>query len=153
MDATGHSPVLPEWAAGYWHSKNRYASQADLLAAAKEFHDRKIPVDIIVIDWQHWVHMGDWSFDPKAWPNPQEMVDTIQNDYSMRIMVSVWPFSMTKSTSFPTINASGFGVQNGSHGQGLFWPEDSTDAGGSSYLYDPTQPAAREYVWSRVQAG
>ena len=151
VDATGHSPVLPEWAAGYWHSKNRYASQADLLAAAKEFHDRKIPVDIIVIDWQHWVHMGDWSFDPKAWPNPQEMVDTIQNDYNMRIMVSVWPFSMTESTSFPTINASGFGVQNGSHGQDLFWPEGICR--GPCYLYDPTQPAAREYVWSRVQAG
>ena len=151
VDATGHSPVLPEWAAGYWHSKNRYASQVDLLAAAKEFHDRNIPVDVIVIDYHHWVHMGDWSFDPKAWPNPQAMVDTIQIEYNMSIMVSVWPFTMTASTSFHTINESQYCVMNGSDNDYLYWPDGN--CGGPCYLYDPTQPAARQYVWSQLQAG
>ncbi|XP_065192418.1 uncharacterized family 31 glucosidase ORF2-like [Sycon ciliatum] len=151
VDASGHAPVLPEWAAGYWHSKNRYASQADLLAAAKEFHDREIPVDIIVIDWQHWTYMGDWTFDPHAWPDPQSMVDTIQGTYGMHIMVSVWPFSMIKSTSFQAINSSGFGVQNGTKGDSMYWPEGICR--GPCYLYDPTQPEAREYVWSRVKQG
>ncbi|XP_065192930.1 uncharacterized family 31 glucosidase ORF2-like [Sycon ciliatum] len=151
VDATGHSPVLPEWAAGYWHSKNRYSSQKDLLAAATIFHERAIPVDVIVIDYHHWKTMGDWSFDPAAWPDPQSMADTIQTKFGMRIMVSVWPFSMTKSSSFPTINASGYGVQKGSDGGELFWPDPN--CGGPCYLYDPTQSASREYVWSRLQAG
>ncbi len=45
----GRSPGLPEWALGYWHCKNRYASQAELLAAAHGFANRSIPVDIIII--------------------------------------------------------------------------------------------------------
>ena len=44
----GPTPQLPEWALGYWHSKARYASQADLLAAAHGFANRSVPVDIIV---------------------------------------------------------------------------------------------------------
>ena len=47
----GRSPGLPEWALGYWHCKNRYASQAELLAAAHGFANRSIPVDLIIIDW------------------------------------------------------------------------------------------------------
>jgi alpha-D-xyloside xylohydrolase len=45
----GRSPGLPEWALGYWHCKNRYASQAELLAAAHGFANRSIPVDVIII--------------------------------------------------------------------------------------------------------
>ena len=55
VDAVGHAPMLPEYAMGYWHSKNRYSSQADLLAAAEGFHNRSINVSIIVIDYMHWV--------------------------------------------------------------------------------------------------
>lgn len=54
----GRSPGLPEWALGYWHCKNRYASQADLLSAAHGFANRSIPVDIIIIDWMHWKVQG-----------------------------------------------------------------------------------------------
>ena len=56
----GRSPGLPEWALGYWHCKNRYASQKDLLAAAHGFANRSIPVDIIIVDWLHWKVQGDW---------------------------------------------------------------------------------------------
>jgi alpha-glucosidase (family GH31 glycosyl hydrolase) len=27
VDAVGHSPMLPAYAAGYWHSRNRYSNQ------------------------------------------------------------------------------------------------------------------------------
>src|SRR4051812_44814167 len=31
VDAVGHAPVLPPWAAGFWQCKNRYANQSQLL--------------------------------------------------------------------------------------------------------------------------
>ena len=65
VDAVGHARKLP-WP-GYWHSKNRYASQEELLEAARGFHNRSVPVDVIVIDWFHWKIMGDWSFNAEAW--------------------------------------------------------------------------------------
>ena len=86
VDAVGHSPVMPEWAQGYWHSRNRYSSQSMLLDAAKGFHDRGVNVSVIVIDYMHWVHMGDFSFDPKSWPDVPGMMKTLES-YGMRVRV------------------------------------------------------------------
>jgi len=46
VDAVGHARKLPY--PGYWHSKNRYASQDELIAVARGFHNRSIPVDVHV---------------------------------------------------------------------------------------------------------
>ena len=63
VDAVGHARKLP-WT-GYWHSKNRYSSQEELLAVARGFHNRSIPVDVLVIDWFHWKIMGCVA---REWP-------------------------------------------------------------------------------------
>lgn len=49
VDAVGHSPMLPEWGSGYWHSKNRYASQQEITDAAAGFASRGINVSVIVV--------------------------------------------------------------------------------------------------------
>lgn len=85
----GRSPGLPDYALGYWHSKNRYASQKDLLAAAHGFANRSIPVDVIVIDWLHWRVQGDWHFDEDFWPDPTAMVKELAS-LNMEVMVTVW---------------------------------------------------------------
>ena len=38
FDVTGHSPVLPEWASGFWQSKLRYRTQDELLEVASRVH-------------------------------------------------------------------------------------------------------------------
>ena len=48
VDAVGHARKLPY--PGYWHSKNRYSTQDQLIEVARGFHNRSIPVDVIVID-------------------------------------------------------------------------------------------------------
>lgn len=97
VDAVGHARKLPY--PGYWHSKNRYHSQDELLEVARGFHNRSIPVDVIVIDWFHWRIMGDWSFNNDSWPDPKAMVDECKS-YGMEIMVSVWPFTCPGSRSY-----------------------------------------------------
>jgi alpha-D-xyloside xylohydrolase len=84
VDAVGHAPVMPEWAQGYWHSRNRYSSQSMLLDAAKGFHIRGVNVSVIVIDYMHWIHMGDFAFDPKSWPDVPGMMKTLES-YGMRV--------------------------------------------------------------------
>eukprot|EP00118_Oscarella_pearsei_P028917 m.3257 g.3257 ORF g.3257 m.3257 type:complete len:665 (+) comp9197_c0_seq1:1041-3035(+) len=150
VDAVGHSPMLPWYASGYWHSKNRYSSQNDLLAAAREFRARNIPIQVIVIDYLHWVHMGDWSFDPKAWPDVDGMMRDLY-DLDIRVMVSVWPFTTNGSSSFDAMQSKNYVVDNGTTGQGIPWPDGTCR--GFCYLYDPTQDAARQYVWSRIKSG
>ena len=62
-DATGHSPMMPEWAAGFWQSKLRYKDQEEVLNIAREYKKRKLPLSVIVIDFFHWTMMGDWKFN------------------------------------------------------------------------------------------
>ena len=66
--AVGRAPQMPSWGSQYWHCKNRYANQTQLLTAARYFHENNLSVGVLVIDWFHWKVMGDWSFDPKYWP-------------------------------------------------------------------------------------
>ena len=73
-DATGHAPMLPEWAVGFWQCKLRYSSQEELLSVAREYKARGLPLSVIVIDYFHWTLQGEWKFDPVNWPNPAEMV-------------------------------------------------------------------------------
>jgi alpha-D-xyloside xylohydrolase len=155
VDAVGHVPVLPEYAAGYWHSRNRYASQDELLQAAEGFHNRSINVSVIVIDYNHWARMGDWSFDPTAWPDVPAMMAQLES-YGMKVMVSSWPFSATNSTSFEDIGTKGIAFTDVGTSNPIFWNDNNCgDVGGPAtcYIYDPTHTAARKYYWSRLQQG
>lgn len=166
----GNAPTMPEWALGYWHSKNRYSTQADFQNAVQGFVSRDIPINIAVIDYMHWKHMGDWTFDPTYWPNPAAMVQNVsaaceQNGLSpedercVRIMVSAWPFSAIGSDTYDYIASAGLGVKNStasqSGGQALppiQWPDPNCHTP-KCWLYDPTHDAARDFYWSRLDAG
>ena len=89
---TGEAPLLPKWAYGFWQCRERYSSQQQILDTAAEFRRRKIPVDVIVQDWQYWGKYG-WSamkFDESAYPDPPAMLSELhRQDFHMAI--SVWP--------------------------------------------------------------
>ena len=50
-DATGHSPVWPEWTSGFWQCKLRYSNQTQIMAVAQEYVRRKIPLSLMIIDF------------------------------------------------------------------------------------------------------
>ena len=54
VDATGHSPVPPRSVAGFWQSKDKYASQAQVLNVSSELLTRGLPVSMMVVDWGNW---------------------------------------------------------------------------------------------------
>ena len=90
-DLTGEVPMLPEWALGYVHCRERYKSQKELLDNAATFRQRKLPIDLIVQDWQYWGKYG-WNsmqFDENHYPDPAAMVKEL-HDMNMRLMLSVW---------------------------------------------------------------
>lgn len=88
---TGPAPLIPLWALGYIHCRERYKSQPELLANAAEFRTRRLPVDVIVQDWQYWGRHG-WNamrFDEEHYPDPAAMVRTL-HEQDLRLMLSVW---------------------------------------------------------------
>ena len=90
-EATGEVPMLPSWALGYIHCRERFHSQEELLATARRFRDEGIPIDLIVQDWQYWGKYG-WNamkFDEEFYPDPAGMVSEL-HDMDMKLMLSVW---------------------------------------------------------------
>jgi alpha-D-xyloside xylohydrolase len=145
--------MLPEWAAGFWQSKLRYASQADLETAAAEYHQRGLPVSVMVIDFFHWTRQGDWQFDPEKWPDPSGMVKTLEK-LGIRVMVSVWPTVNRLSGNFNEMWHKGYIVRNtrGTPAQ-MYFVDNQDEKGIYVHYYDPTHPDARKYIWNKVKEG
>ena len=91
-DLTGQAPMYGKWAYGYWQSKEHYENRAELLSVAREYRDRKIPIDNIIQDWDTWEGSENWNqifFDAKKFPQPKEMMDSLHN-MNFHAIVSVW---------------------------------------------------------------
>jgi alpha-D-xyloside xylohydrolase len=149
---TGHPPVLPDWATGFWQSKLRYRTQDELLAVAREYRRRGVPLAVIVADFFHWTHLGEWRFDPAEWPDPAAMVAELA-ETGTRLMVSVWPSVSPLSEHYDRMRAEGLlvGTEYGplAHAD---WPDKGVDADVQVAFYDPTNPRARAFLWDRVAA-
>lgn len=67
---TGTVPEMPEYGLGFWQCKLRYQTQEELLSIAREHKKtRKLPMDVLVVDFFHWPKEGEWKFDPTFWPD------------------------------------------------------------------------------------
>jgi alpha-D-xyloside xylohydrolase len=87
----GPQPMMPLWALGYIHCRERFHSSAEIMATAREFRARRLPCDMIVQDWQYWGKYG-WNamrFDEAHYPDPAGLVRDLHAT-DMRLMLSVW---------------------------------------------------------------
>ena len=90
-ELTGTAPLMPRWALGYIHCRERFHSSAEILETANRFRREQLPVDLIVQDWQYWGKYG-WNsmrFDEEHYPDPKALTDSLHK-MDLRLMVSVW---------------------------------------------------------------
>ncbi|NUP53945.1 MAG: glycoside hydrolase family 31 protein [Catenulispora sp.] len=151
-DATGHPPLLPEWASGFWQSKLRYRTQEELLSVAREYRRRDLPLSAILSDFFHWPKMGDWDFERAEWPDPAAMVKELDG-LGVKLAVSVWPTVEADSTGFEPLRAVDGLVRDGNGGLlRNHWPSRGDDDPYTPMAYvDPTNPAARRWQWERLR--
>ena len=64
--------MMPEEAVGFQQSKLRYVTQDQVLEVAREY--KKLPLDVIVIDFFYCKKQGDWPFENDYFPNSKVMI-------------------------------------------------------------------------------
>jgi alpha-D-xyloside xylohydrolase len=88
---SGNVPMLPKWAYGFWQCRERYTSGDHLVNTVEEFRRRKLPLDVIVQDWQYWGKHG-WGvpqFDTAHYPKPDQFIRRL-HDLDAHFSISVW---------------------------------------------------------------
>ncbi|ETT52947.1 glycoside hydrolase [Paenibacillus sp. FSL R7-269] len=132
---TGEAPMLPKWSFGYVQSKERYVSQAELLAIVQEYRERSLPLDCIVLDWQSWTGnlWGQKTFDPDRFPDPLQMMNSL-HAMNAKLMVSIWPIMGAGGDNHEEMKARGFLL-------------------GNQATYDAFRKEARELYWKQANEG
>ena len=141
---TGKVPMMPEYGLGFWQCKLRYQNQEELLTVAREYKKREIPLNLIVIDFFHWKHQGEWSFDPQCWPDPAAMVKELKG-MNVELMVSIWPTVETASENWDEMLERGLLIR---HDRGV---RVAMQCDGDITHFDATNPEARKFVWSKAK--
>lgn len=141
---TGTAPMMPERGLGFTQCKLRYRSQEELLSVAQEHKRRGLPMDMIVADFFHWTLQGEWKFDPADWPDVPAMIRELR-ELGIELMVSIWPTVDTRSENHPTMRERGYLVDVD---RGL---RIHMNWMGETLFFDPTHPAAREFVWAKAK--
>ncbi len=141
---TGTVPMMPDYAMGFWQSKLRYQTQEELLSVAREYKRRNLPISVIVIDFFHWPTQGDWRFDETYWPDPDAMIAELK-EMGIELMVSIWPTVDYRSENFAEMKDKGYLIRT-ERGYRM-----SMDFEGNTIHFDPTNPAAREYIWGKAK--
>ena len=129
---TGPAPMLPRYALGFIQSKERYVTAEELTAVAYEYRRRKIPLDMVVQDWQTWPE-GQWGLKRLDRDRfPEGFVKPL-HDMHVRVMLSVWPnLQGEKNSDREELLAEGCMLGNQS-------------------TYNAFLPKAREIYWNQIR--
>lgn len=136
---TGAAPLFPLWAYGYFQSKERYRSAAELIEVVQEYRRRQIPLDVIVQDWSYWggqEYFSGMRWDPAFYPDPRAMTADLHALHA-RLMISIWPAFGPESAIYKEMAK-----------KGLLFPEPHWSG---SRVYDAGSPEARAIYWRHVK--
>ncbi|MAM41391.1 MAG: alpha-xylosidase [Erythrobacter sp.] len=145
---TGNAPMMPKWAFGFWQSRQRYNTQAELLDVVSAYRDAEIPIDNIVQDWFYWPEdsWGCHCFDLARFPDPAGMVREV-HDQGARIMISVWPKFYPSTAHAKELAAGGYLYERPLEAGQLDW----VGQGYPNTFYDPYAQEAREIYWRQMR--
>jgi alpha-D-xyloside xylohydrolase len=142
---TGPTPMLPKAAYGYIQCKQRYSSQKEVLDVAQGYRDRHLPASVLVVDWFYFTKMGQFDFDPKAWPDPAAMNKKL-HEMGFETMISVWPRFVPADRYYDELLKNGWLIHlaDGTPINGLPYDRAGSDI-------DTTNPDAAVWYWKTLR--
>lgn len=152
---TGQVPMFPLWTYGFWQSRERYKSQAEITEVVKKHRALGVPLDGIIQDWQYWGNNYLWNameFMSPDFRNPEKMMADIHGD-NAHIIISIWSSFGPQTKPYRELNEKGL----------LFdfstWPESGIahqwpprkDYPSGVRAYNPYSKEARDIYWKNLR--
>ena len=140
---TGDAPLMPRWSWGFWQSREHYETQDWALGVARTYRAMGVPIDAVVMDWQHWSpgQWGSFKFDKARFLDPAAMVRELAAMH-VHMPVSVWA-----RFDPDTDNAKALGEAGG-----LLAPTfKNVYPTGVGRWYDAWNPNARALYWDLIR--
>ncbi len=126
---TGHTPMLPKWAYGFFQSKDRYVSLDEIRDIAQRYRHDHIPLDAMVQDWFWWKTEGDPAFNSNYRDVPKDLAAL--HAMNVHAMISVWGLLDPDSETYKILDAKHLLVPG-------------------AHVYDATSPEARTIYWDQL---
>lgn len=140
---TGEAPMFPLWSFGFFQSKERYASQDELVSVVKKYRDLNIPLDGIVQDWRYWGDDHHWwnavEFLNPSFPDPAGMMKQVKG-LNANAIISIWP-SFGPNTNIYKELAD----------KDLLMTLETFPQDHGVKVYDPWNPESREIYWKYIR--
>ncbi|MDR2683449.1 MAG: DUF5110 domain-containing protein, partial [Dysgonamonadaceae bacterium] len=135
---TGTAPMLPYWSLGYHQSRNKYATQEEVLSIAGKMDEEKIPMSSIFIDYFYWQKYGTGShrFDETLFPDPEGLLNTLHNTYQTQVVITVWPTFKKGTAHYEELASKGLLLEGAKALDGT--------------IYDVFNPEARQTYWNQI---
>lgn len=141
---SGQSPMLPLWAFGFMQSKERYKTQQEGLAVLEKYRALKVPIDVLIQDWQYWGPDSNWNaqtFNPETFPKPKEWVDKI-HQLNAKLLIVTWPGFGPLTPQYKEFKEKNMLLKFDT------WPPNS-----GTKPYDAYNPEARDIFWNYLNKG
>lgn len=145
-ECVGRAPVMSKDYLGLWQCKLRYRTPDEVLEVARKYKELGIRLDVIVIDFFHWPHQGDWRFDEKYWSKDavKAMTDEL-HAMGTKVMVSVWPSVDKRSENYYEMEQKAL-ISTTDVGS-----VQTYDYEGDCGTVDFFNPEAQEFVWGKCK--
>ncbi len=142
---TGAAHLLPKAAFGYIQSKAIYPTQEQILDIAKGYRERKLPLDVLVVDFLNMTRQGELDLDPKRWPDPAGMNRDLHS-MGVNTLLSVWPHFAPGTQFYDMLLSKGWLIHT---------RDGKPDSGGFKDVIGPnldtTNPDAAKWFWEEIR--
>ena len=142
---TGIAHLLPRATYGYIQSKAIYPSRDELMAIAKGYRDRNLPLDVLVVDFLNMTKQGEMDLDPSRWPDPAAMNREL-HAMGFSTLLSVWPHYAADTQFYDMLRQKGWLIHT---------PDGTPDRGWTSKEIGPnidtTNPEAAQWFWEKIR--
>ena len=135
---TGASPMIADWALGFHQSRNKYATQQEVMETAQKMKQQNIPMSSLFIDYYYWEKYGTGShrFDETLFSDVKTMLDSLHSVYGTKVVLTIWPTFQPGIPNYEELAGKGLILEGVKALDG--------------FIYDAFHPEAAKTYWKQV---